>query len=151
MSIIEHIKPDANGKVNMESLLVVIADYANQAENHKLNIMGIFNELNPPSYPFRLPTMYLVFKLRAQLGEYNTKKTFTVKMMDADGHELMAIPQEITIPDIKNGQRPEVQGVIGLNNLVFSKDGTYVFVILVNGDPKGETSIIANPAPPAPQ
>jgi hypothetical protein len=148
MSTIEHTKPDANGKANMESLLVVIADYANEAQNHKLNIMGIFNEINPPVYPYRLPTMYLVFKLRPQLGEYNTKKTVTVKLMDADGHELMAIPQEITIPDIKGGKRPELQGVIGLNNLEFSKEGTYIFVILVNGDPKGETSIIANPASP---
>ncbi len=129
----------------MEKLLVVVADYANMTENHKLNIMGLFNELNPPAYPFRLPSMFLIFKLRAELGEYGKTKTFTVKLYDADAHELLAIPQEIKIPEVKEGKRPEVSGVICLNNLEFAKEGNYVFVIFVNDDPKGEVSIIANP------
>ena len=148
MSIIVNKQTEATKELeDMESLLVVVADYANQTGNGKLNIMGIFNELNPPGYPFQLPSMFLVFKLRAQLGEYNTKKTLSVKLMDADGQELLTIPQDITVPNIVGGKRPELQGVIGLNNLVFTKAGTYVFVVLVNGEPKGETSIIANPLP----
>jgi hypothetical protein len=129
----------------MEKLLVVVADYVNMAENHKLNIMGLFNEINPLDYPYHHPSMYLVFKMRAELGEYNTTKTVTVKLLDGDAHELLAIPQEIKIPDIKEGKRPEINGVVGFNNLEFAKEGNYVFVVLVNGDHKGEVSIIANP------
>jgi hypothetical protein len=129
----------------MEKLLVVVADYANMTDNHKLNIMGLFNEINPPVYPYRHPSMFLIFKMRAELGEYGTTKTLTVKLFDADGHELLAIPQEIKIPEIKDGKRPEINGVLGLNNLLFEKEGNYVFVILANGDPKGDVSIIANP------
>jgi len=130
----------------MEKLLVVVADYANMTVNQKLNIMGLFNELNPPAYPYRHPTLFLIFKMRAELGEYDTTKTFTVKLYDADGNELLAIPQEIKVPTIKAGRRPEINGVICLNNLEFIRPGNYVFVVLVNGDHKGEVSIIANPA-----
>lgn len=128
----------------METLLIVVADYANMTGNGKLNIMGIFNELNPPSYPYSHPSLYLIFKLRAALGEYGTKRIATVKFMDADGHELLSIPQEINIPEIAKGRRPEINGVLALNGLPFPKPGMYNFVLLIDRDAKGEVSIQAN-------
>lgn len=131
----------------MEKLLLVVADYANMTGNHKLNIMGIFNEINPPTYPYVHPSLYVIFKLRAELGEFGTTRTFTIKLMDADGHEILAIPQDITIPNITKGRRPEVSGVLALNNLSFPAPGMYNFVLLVDRDPKAEVGILAN-APP---
>jgi len=128
----------------MEKLLLVVADYANMAETHKLNIMGIFNEINPPAYPYNHPSLYLIFKTRAELGEYGTTRTFTIKFMDADGQELLSIPQEIKIPNVVQGRRPEINGVLALNGLPFPKPGRYVFVLLVDRDHKGEVSIEAN-------
>ena len=96
--------------------------------------MGIFNELNPPTYPYTHPSLFLIFKLRAQLGEYGTTRTVTVKFMDADGKELLTIPQEIKVPDIVQGKRPEVNGVMALNGLPFPKPGMYNFVVLVDKD-----------------
>jgi hypothetical protein len=128
----------------MEKLLLVVADYANMTENKKLNIMGIFNEITPPAYPYSHPSLFLIFKLRAELGEYGTNRTFTIKFMDADGVELLSIPQDLQIPTIVGGKRPEVNGVFGINGLHFPKPGMYNFVILVDRDPKGEVSIQAN-------
>ncbi len=128
----------------MEKLLLVVADYANLTGNNKLNIMGIFNEITPPAYPYVLPSMFVIFKTRAELGEYGTTRTFTIKFMDADGHDILAIPQEITIPNVVQGRRPEINGVLALNGLPFEKPGRYVFVLMVDRDAKGEVSIEAN-------
>lgn len=44
----------------MDVNLALLADYANVSQDGKLNIMGIFQEVNPPVLPFALPQMYLV-------------------------------------------------------------------------------------------
>jgi hypothetical protein len=129
----------------MEKLLIVIADYANVTGNNKLNIMGLFNEINPSVYPYYHPSMFLILKMRAELGEYNTSKTIMIKMFEPDGKELLAIQQDFQIPQIQNGKRPEVVGVVQLNNIEFAKPGNYEFVVIVNGDPKGDVTVIANP------
>ncbi len=129
----------------MEKLLVVAADYANITGNGKLNIMGIFNEINAISYPYVHPSMFLVFKFRSELGEFNTTKKIEIKFIDGDGKPLLVIPQEIKVPDMKEGKRPEINGVLSLNNLSFPKEGSYVFVVTINGEPKGNVSILANP------
>jgi hypothetical protein len=131
----------------MEKLLLVVADYANATGTNKLNIMGIFNELNPPAYPYKHPSLYVIFKLRAELGEFGANRTVTIKFMDTDGQELLSIPQEIKVPNITKGKRPEINGVLAVNNLTFPEPGTYNFVLLVDRDHKGEVSIIANQPP----
>jgi hypothetical protein len=49
----------------MEVTVAVLADYANVSQDGKLNIMGIFQEINATSLPFVLPQMYLVMSFSA--------------------------------------------------------------------------------------
>ena len=49
----------------MEVSLAVLSDYANVTGDGKLNIMGLFGEINPPVLPFSLPTMFLALALTA--------------------------------------------------------------------------------------
>jgi len=138
----------------MEILLIVAADYANLTGNNKLNIMGIFSDLNPPSYPYEHPSMYLVVKMRPEFIELGDTRTLTVKFIDEDGHELVSMPRQIRIPDIRGGKRPEINGIFSFNNLEIPRPGFYQFAILLDKDHKGSVSIHANPPrqddPPAP-
>jgi hypothetical protein len=128
----------------MEKLLIVVADYANLTGNNKLNVMGIFNELNPPSYPYRHPQMYLIIKLRAELGEFGDTRKVIIKLLDEDGNEMLVVPQQIKIPEMREGKRPEINVMMSFNNLEFPKPGAYQFVVMVDKDHKGEVSIRAN-------
>lgn len=130
--------------VDMEKLLIVVADYANLTDNNKLNVMGIFNEINALSYPYRHPTMYVIVKLRAELGEFGQERLLTVKLLNEDGKELLILPQEFTVPNIEGGRRPEINAIMLLNNLEFPAPGLYQFVVLVDKDFKGDVSIRAN-------
>src|SRR5215217_3944288 len=56
--------------VAMEVKLAVLADYANVSQDGKLNIMGIFQEINAPSLPFPLPQMFLVVPFE-EAGDYH--------------------------------------------------------------------------------
>jgi hypothetical protein len=42
---------------------------------------------------------------------------------------------------MKRGQRPEVNAVIDLKDIIFPKPGKYQFVVLIDKDYKGEYSI----------
>jgi len=69
----------------MRPLLFLTADYANVTSDGKLNVMGIFKEINAYNFPARHASMHLVAKLAAELGEFEQTRNITVILMDADG------------------------------------------------------------------
>jgi len=128
----------------MRQLLLLAADYANITGDGKLNVMGIFNDINAFSFPARHPSMHLVAKLGAELGEYGQTRDFTVKLLDEDGNQIMDISGQLEIPKGEKGRKPEVNVILGLKDVVFPKPGTYQFVILVDKDHKGELTLYVN-------
>ncbi len=82
----------------MKLLLLLAADYANVTGDGKLNVMGIFREVNALNFPVRHPSMHLVVKLGAELGEYGETRNLAVKLLDADGNEIMSLSGQVNIP-----------------------------------------------------
>ncbi|MBA4375273.1 MAG: hypothetical protein C0401_03755 [Anaerolinea sp.] len=121
----------------MELLTILAADYANIAEGGKLNVMGIFRNINGTIFPTRIPSMHLVIKLGADLGEYGETRELTIKLFDPDGKEIIKISGPIKIPEANNGQRPEVNAVLELRDLVFPNPGRYQFCVFIDKDHKG--------------
>jgi hypothetical protein len=141
----------------MEVLVLLAADYANLERSGKLNVMGIFNDINTATFPMRHPLMHLILKLGVELGEFNQARTVTVKLLDEDGSELLSIPQQVGIPKTSGGRRPELNFIMELRDIVFQKPGRYDFVVLVDNDHKKELPIYVNQIkppetqPPAPE
>jgi hypothetical protein len=125
----------------MELLTILAADYANIAQGDKINVMGIFRTIFAPSFPARHPSMFLVVKLGADLGEYGDERTMTIKLLDADGNELMRYPMQIRIPQPSGGQRPEVNALLQINDVVFPSAGRYQFSVFIDKDNKGDLAI----------
>lgn len=136
----------------MEVLVVMAADYANLERSGKLNVMGIFNDINVAAFPVRYPLMHLILKLGAELGEFSQSRTVTVKLLDEDGSELLSIPQRIEVPKSSGGRRPEMNFIMELRDVVFQQPGRYDFVILIDNDHKKDLPIYVNQIkPPEPQ
>jgi hypothetical protein len=128
----------------MRLLLLLAADYANVSREGKLNVMGIFNEVNSPDFPARHASMHLIVKLAAELGEYGQSRDLSVVLFDADGTSLLNYAHPIQIPKGERGRRPEVNAILEFKDIVFPKPGPYQFVVLVDRDQKGELTIYAN-------
>ena len=64
----------------MKLTLLLAANYANITREGKLNAMGIFDDIFAKSFPARHPSMHLVVKLGAELGEYGQKRDFTIML-----------------------------------------------------------------------
>ena len=125
----------------MELLTILAADYANIAQGGKLNVMGIFRNIYATSFPAQHASMVLIVKLAGELGEYGDERTLTIKLLDADGKELMRFTNPIQIPFPSGGQRPEVNAILAMNGLVFPVPGRYQFSVQVDKDVKGHLSL----------
>ena len=125
----------------MELLTILAADYANIAQGGKLNVMGIFRNIYAPSFPAKHLSMTLVFKLGANLGEFGEERQIIVKLLNADGKDLLRIEQLARVPNPSGGQRPEIDVIIQINEIVFPEPGRYQFSVFVEKDEKGSLPI----------
>lgn len=129
----------------MRVRLAVLADYANVSQDGKLNIMGIFQEVNPPVLPFALPQMYLVVAFEAGAAEFDTTKDIRFALLDSDGNEMLALAGQATVPrPDRPGSRAYINQVIGLNGITFDHPGDYGFSILVAGETRETVELHIN-------
>ena len=129
----------------MDVNLALVADYANVSQDGKLNIMGIFQEVNPPFLPFQLPQMYLVISFEAGPAEFDSVKNIRVALLDNDGNELLALVGQVQVPrPPRPGRRAFINQVVGLNGVRFVRPGDYEFSILIGGETRGTTPVHVN-------
>ena len=131
----------------MEKILFVVADYANMTSNNKINIMGIFTEINPNAYPYNHQNIFLVMKLKAAPEDIGKSKNLVISFFDTDKQEKLTIPQEITVPEMKKGRLPEFAGVVSINNLTFEKPGYYSFALSIDDNNLGNIGFYVNTLP----
>jgi hypothetical protein len=121
----------------MEVALALLADAANQTDTKKLNVLGVFGNINAPVLPYRHPTMTLVLKFTVDPVEADTDKTIRVVLVDPDGRELNRIEIQAHLPLAENRGVPmELVMNLGMNGVEFEKGGPHAFVVLVNGETK---------------
>ena len=125
----------------MELLTILAADYANIAEGSKLNVMGIFKNIYASAFPARHLSTHLVVKLGAELGEFGDNRMLTISLHEPDGKELMNFVQGITVPIPSDGQRPEINLILKIDEIVFPMPGRYQFNVKVDKDVKGSLPI----------
>jgi hypothetical protein len=129
----------------MDVTVAVLADYANLSRDGKLNIMGIFQELNPPSLPFVLPQMYLVLSLTAGPAEFNTTRDVRIPLLHSDGQELLAMEAQMRVPSARRpGSRAYISETIGLSGITFPQAGDYAFHVLIGDDEKAVVPLHVN-------
>lgn len=120
----------------MQLTFALLADYANQTPEQKLNVLGIFNRIFAKAFPASHPQMFLCMRFSASPAEYGSKRTITVKLLSADAEQLLETAYEMEIPSLA-GQRVDVNYNLAMNGAVFPKADEYQFSILVDGDEKG--------------
>ena len=129
----------------MDVKLAVLADFASVTREGKLNILGIFDEVNPATLPAVLPIIYVVVMLEAGAAEVDSEKNIALVLVDADGVTKMRIEQSLTVPPPpRPGSRTEIHQINALVQMPFEQAGLYQFVILVNGEEKDTISLRVN-------
>ena len=138
-----------DGGDKIMQVLLLTADYANVSQDGKLNVLGIFNQVNAYNFPARHPSMYIVLQFIADIGETSTPRQVKVRLLDADANELGAGGGNFQFVEARGGPRPEANMILQINDLVFQKPGIYEFVVLVdNSNVAGRTIHVNQVDPP---
>ena len=75
----------------MDVSLALLADAANTSRDGKLNLLGIFDAIQAPTFPTTHPSMTLVLRLEASAADGNRAHDLDVRFIDADGARLFKI------------------------------------------------------------
>ena len=134
----------------MDVTLALLADYANVTREGKLNVMGIFSDINAPIFPWVHPQMQLVLDLEAGAAEWDTQKKVEIKLLDEDANTILAIGADVKVPRGQPGRRVHVNSILTLGNIKFNKSGDYEFAILIGGETKKEIPLRVNQVSPPP-
>lgn len=118
----------------MQVTLAVLADYVNNTPDGKLNIMGVFNQVNAPSFPSSIHDMRLIVKFQFSAAERGTTRTAQFKFLDPDGTELLVFSQPIQVPETPLS--PEVVHIVNLRGVPLPKAGEYAFHVMIDTDEK---------------
>jgi len=118
----------------MEVKLAVLADFASITREGKLNILGIFDEINPPKLPAQLPIFYVVVSYEAGPAEFETEKSTQIVVTDADGQVMIRLEQKIMVSRASRpGTRSTMNQISGIVGFPFPKAGDHQFAILIDG------------------
>jgi len=153
MTVFDNGMAQGDNRLLMDVTLAVLADYANISKEGKLNILGVFSEINPPVLPWNLPQMYVVVSMEAEPSEAGIDMPFSILLWDGDGKEILNLEQKLPIPAPgRPGTRTTINNIIGLAGIPFNNAGEYAFYIRVAGQQKRQIAFRVNePAerPPA--
>jgi hypothetical protein len=129
----------------MEVTLAVLADYASLSQEGKLNVMGIFSEINAIALPFALPMTYLVVAFEAPPVEANTDKAVRLVLMDNQGKSIFEIGQTLRVPPpARLGGGINLCGIYAIGGLQFEHAGAYQLSVLIGGVEKRCVSLYVN-------
>ncbi len=132
---------------NVDATLAVAADYANVASDGKLNIMGIFQEVNPFGLPFQLPQMFLVVTWDAGPAEFGSQKDCRVIFMGPDRNEgeNLTLEYQMVVPEVtRPGTRAIFHQILGIGGLPINRTGPHAMHVVVNGETKAEVPLYVN-------
>jgi len=126
----------------MEVSILLVADYANVTLDGKLNIMGVFHNINALSFPAAHPEMHLITQLKAGPAEYERAFTLEIKLIDEDATETLVDESfDLVVPRGTAGQSVYMNHLLRMVNVRFPKPGTYQFSVLVDRDEKDSIPI----------
>ena len=141
-------KLSERGDAEVDARLAVAADYANVSSDGKLNIMGVFQEVNPHVLPFQLPQMYLVLSWEAPPAEFGSQKHVRVTFMGPEGprgDEDPTLEYDLVVPEARRpGARAIFHQILGIGGLPISRAGPNAFYVLIGGDTKATVSLYVN-------
>ncbi len=131
----------------MEVTLALLADAANATETKKLNVLGIFSNINPPELPYRLPGLTLVLKFEFDRAEVTASKLLRVVCVDPEDVEIAGLDVPLQVPDSTDvGQPLELAVHLAFNGIRFTRAGRHTFVVVVDGEVKKRVTLnVAEP------
>ncbi len=127
----------------MKLLYVLLADSAFLSIDKKLNIIGVFENINAARFPVTHPKFVVV----GSIASSKEKFKMSVVLSDATGNPLMDREEEREINLPPEALNRNFNFIVEVINSSFPKPGDYKVQIFVDGDKVGEQPLNLLEAP----
>ena len=132
----------------MRLRLAVAADYANLSSEGKLNIMGVFHEVQPLAFPSVLSQGFIILEWEAGPAEARTRRELRVAFVDPDGTEKIALGISLEVPEPRRAGSPALfNQIINVAGTPLERSGEHAFYVLVDDDEKGRIALYVHEPP----
>lgn len=121
--------------------LALLADSANVSQEGKLNILGIFENIRCEQFPFRLPSLSLVFSVIGDSGDVGKPHELKVDFVNADGKSLLKVEGKVQFNQPAPGMKPKVNQIININGLPIEGSGSHEFKIIINNEERASIPV----------
>ncbi len=118
----------------MRVKIAALADYASISEGKKLNILGIFSQINALEVPCVHLQMAVVVQFEFEPFEAG-QHTIGLRLQDEDAHMLVSIDGVGNVPTSHDAEPIVVNQIIALPPVTFPRFGQYEFKVTVDGEP----------------
>ena len=81
--------------------MAIVADYVNETNDGKLNVLGIFDTISANQFPATHPELRLVISIEFTVAECGTERELTVDFIDQDGNRVIRISQPFSVPQFE--------------------------------------------------
>lgn len=111
----------------MQLVLALACDHAEVRPDGKLDVQGIFNELNAPGFPAAQDSMTVVFVLEWERDETGTHE-LRADLMDQNDRMVLTIQGHTEVPERTLEQHPpQTRLILKLDRVIFPAAGSYRF------------------------
>ncbi len=117
----------------MKVVFAYLADHASKTDTGKLNILGMFSQINGTSLPVVLQHAVLVVKAAREPGDLAGEYTTRLVMIGPGGSELYPAEFPIEI-DPCVADAAEIDFIIEMGGIKFEEFGSYTFQIMIAHD-----------------
>ena len=134
----------------MELKFLLLADAANQSREGKLNVAGEFNTIYGQQFPAVWPSMYIVSRIEAHVGE-GPDHVAIFKFTSEDGKDLLVsppLPVKFTSAGRGIPARADIHMMVA--GLVLPAPGDYSVNIVIDGVHRGVVTLYVRNAPVQP-
>ena len=132
----------------MDVEIAALCEAATEGPRGKLNILGTFDTISAPRFPFAYPHCALAFRIRfSRIEEGNHR--IRVNFVDADGKAIIpSLNANIMIKMDPSRDSAVANLVLHINMLKFQKEGRYSIDMAIDG--RHEKSLPLSIAKPEP-
>ena len=116
----------------MRLILSLACDDAELRPDGKLDIQGVFNELNAPGFPAAQDRMTVVFVMEWE-RDVSGSVPFRADLVDEDGQKMLTIQGHTEVHAAGAGAPATTRLVMPLERVVFPHPGAYRFLLSARG------------------
>lgn len=117
----------------MKLLLSLLCEDARVRPDGRLDITGVFDELQAPGFPAAQDRMTVVFVMEWADDETG-RREFRADLVDGSDRKVLTIEGHTDVSPADSGRPPRTQLIMPLEHVVFPRSGPYRFVLQVGDE-----------------